>query len=285
MSQFLNSLQQIVQSDSVGLARGVCCHLQWQFRKVLGMFPCELAISHSRLLADKPTGVAALVNSMGMYDFHNMSLLKTALAIRPMIFVDVGANIGPYTLIASESKLAHILSLEPHPITFAKLTQNVQRNARANVTCFNYAVSDHDGHVDLTDRPESTVNRVLGPGETGEKSVSVPCKTLDGLCAELNLRADIIKIDVEGHEACVLRGFQKHLEKTLLLFVEGGQRFEVRSMMRDKGLLGPLYFHQGDLALSPTPQRRAEDPVYLSRCFLEELRGLGVKAFKGQERE
>jgi len=50
-------------------------------------------------------------------------------------------------------------------------------------------------------------------------------------------------------------------------------------------LLGPWYFHQGDQALRPTPQRRAEYPVYLSRGFLEELRAFGVKAFEGQERE
>jgi FkbM family methyltransferase len=227
------------------------------------------------LLAEKPTGVAALVNSMGMYDFHNMNLLKSCLALRPATFVDVGANIGPYTLIASEESAAYVVSVEPHPVTFAKLARNVQMNGRENVACFNLALSDHDGQVDLTDQPESSINRVVEHAKPVERFVSVPGRTLDGLCAELNINPDIVKIDVEGHEVHVIRGFQENLKKTSLLFIEGGERPEIGSVMRDNGLLGPLYFHHGEKTFLPTPQRRAEDPVYLSRSFLEELHCLG----------
>jgi FkbM family methyltransferase len=275
--QFLNTLQQIVQSESTSPFGGILRHFAWQARRTLRQFPCELTISHSRLLAEESTGVSALVNAMGMYDFHNMSLLKSCLARRPMAFVDVGANIGSYTLIASEVREAFVVSIEPHPATFAMLKRNVERNQRKNVACFNLALSDHDGSVNLTDKPGSSVNQVVEASGTNKRYVPVPCRTLDHLCAELGIHPDIVKMDVEGYEVEVLKGFGESLRNTSLLLIEGGERAEIRAVMRDNGMLGPLYFHFGENAFSPFPQRRAEDPIYLSKTSLKEFRLAGTK--------
>jgi FkbM family methyltransferase len=275
--RFFNSLQQIVNSESVGPLVGICRHLSWQARRTVGGFPCELTLSHSRLLAEGATGVPALVNAMGMYDFHNMSLIRVVLERRPATFVDVGANIGPYTIVASEYRTAHVVSIEPHPATFAMLTRNVQMNKRENVACFNLALSDHDGQADLTDKSGSSINRLVGQPGRGEKCVAVPCRTLDALCAELNVRPDILKIDVEGHEVQVIDGFRRNLQSASLLLVEGGERPEIRSAMRENGFLGPLYFHHGARAFLPSPQRRAEDPVYLNTPLLRDLPVLRIK--------
>lgn len=275
--RLFNSVQQIIQSDGVGPVAGICRHLSWQARRAFRMFPCELTISQSRLLAQEATGVPALVNAMGMYDFHNMSLLKAALGLRPMIFVDVGANVGSYTLIASEEKAASILSIEPHPATFAMLARNVQMNYRNNVTLFNLAITDHGGQINLTDQPGSSINRVVRDAESNEAHISVSCRTLDDLCAELQVQPDIIKIDVERHEVEVIRGFRKNLKRSWLLLIEGGERPEIRSLMQDSGFMGPVYFHHREKTLSPFPQRRAEDPVYFSPACKNELRALEIK--------
>src|ERR1700688_2687348 len=65
MSHFLNTLDQIVHSDSVGMVEGIRRHGQWQIRKLLNLFPCSLPIAGSQLYVDRPGGVAALVNAMG----------------------------------------------------------------------------------------------------------------------------------------------------------------------------------------------------------------------------
>lgn len=274
--RFFNSLGQILKNEGINPATGISRHLLWQARRLFHAFPCELAISDSRLLAEEATGVPALVNALGLYDFHNMSLLKVILADRPATFIDVGANIGSYTLVASESKSAFVVSIEPHPRTFAALTQNVKRNQRKNVVCLNLALSDHDGEAELTNKEDSSINSVAEHPDASEGSVPVRCRTLDSLCEDLNIQPAIVKIDVEGHEARVIAGFRRHIRGASLLLIEGGERPELRSAMGNFGLLGPLYFHQGDMTLSRLPQRRAEDPIYLSESYINALRVLGV---------
>lgn len=274
--RFLNTLEQIVQAEGVRSANGVCRHLSWQARRAARRFPCELRFSRSILLAEEPTGVAALVNAMGMYDFNNMSLLKAVLECRAASFIDVGANIGPYTLIASEVDTTCVASIEPHPETFAKLERNVGRNRRKNVICLNLAISDHNGKVFLTDGRHSSLNRIVDAAQSGTACLSVQCQTLDSLCTELGMRPDVVKIDVEGHESQVIAGFLDHLKNVSLLMIEGGEQHEIRSVMKEHGLLGPLYFHRSEGAFMRTPQKRAEDPVYLNEDLLNELSSFGA---------
>lgn len=276
--RFFNSLGQILKNEGINPAIGISRHLLWQARRFFHAFPCELTISDSRLLAEKATGVAALVNAMGLYDFHNMSLLKIILASMPATFIDVGANIGSYTLVASESKSAFVVSIEPHPATFATLTQNVKRNGRENVVCLNIALSDHDGDAELTNKADSSINRVTEHADACEGCVPVRCRTLDSLCEELNVQPAVVKIDVEGHEARVIAGSRKCLRGASLFLIEGGERPEIRSAMGSYDLLGPLYFHQGEMVLSRSPQRRPEDPIYLSKPCLKALCLLGVNS-------
>jgi len=273
---FINSLKQIIRCESVGVLEGVRRHLGWQARRTVHGFPCELTISHSRLSVEQPGSVAALVNSMGMYDFHNMNLLKLVLSAGPAAFVDVGANIGSYTLVASEVTTASVFSIEPHPATFAMLLRNVNRNRRTNVTCLNVALSDCEGQVLFTDRAGSSVNRVLGSSENGETFLPVPCRTLDSACREFGIQPDIVKVDVEGHEGQVLAGFRQFLPRTKLVLIEGGEQPNTRSILNAVGFLGPVYFHFTRSAFLPFRQRRAEDPVYVNQRHLEEFKGMGI---------
>ena len=274
MSHLFNTLRQIARSDSVGLVDGVLRHSQWQIRRLLGRFPCELPLSESHLYVDRPGGVAALVNAMGEYDFNNMRLLGVLLARGENTFFDIGANIGTYTLVASECPDACVISIEPHPATFELLEQNVRRNTRSNVHCLNLALSDRDGYVSLSDRPESAINRILKSDEIAEKHVHVPCRRFDGLCLELGLRPDFIKIDVEGYEKEVVEGFGMLMGAAKLMFIENGERDDVRRLMQSSGYSGPWYCHFRRGVLSKERQPRTEDPIYLGPDFVPTLRGM-----------
>src|SRR6266699_2559349 len=67
-------------------------------------------------------------------------------------FVDVGANIGLFTLIAARlvGPQGRVLSFEPTPETFARLTKNVQTNRLENVSCQQLALSDRAGEMEFT---------------------------------------------------------------------------------------------------------------------------------------
>lgn len=274
MINFLNTLEQIVHSDSVGALQGFVRHSQWQFRKLFGGFPCELPIAKSHLYVDRPSGVAALVNAMGEYDYNNMELLRFVLSLGDSTFFDIGANIGVYTLIASEFPDSFVVSFEPHPSTFALLKLNVELNARENVLCLNMALSSEESDVFLSDLSQPEMNRVLKPGEAQGRAVLVRSRRFDEVCRELDLQPDILKIDVEGHEEEVLRGLGD-LERTAkMIFIENGHLPEVRHLLQSAGYSGPWFFHFKQKLLSKKKQARPEDPVYLEQDFISDLRSM-----------
>jgi len=211
---------------------------------------------------------------MGKYDYNNMSFIAELLARLIGVFVDVGANIGTYTLVASEVPAARVISIEPHPATFAGLVKNVKRNHRENVVCVNTALSDHLGSVLLTDRPDSSVNRVLQSEDQGCQSVTVPCRTMAGLCSDLRILPDLVKIDVEGHERAVLDGFGDAAASCKAAFIEGGDRPAVSDWMKGSGFRGPFFVHFKKRVLSRKRQARTEDPIFIRESLVSRLRDI-----------
>jgi FkbM family methyltransferase len=225
---------------------------------------------------ERPGGVAALVNAMGTYDFNNMHFVKGLLSRLKGVFVDVGANIGAYTLIASEITEAMVVSIEPHPRTFASLTENIRLNRRYNVTCVNAALSARDGEVQLTDEAQPELNRVVQTRDAGGV-VRVQSRRFDRVCRVLQVVPDIVKIDVEGHQQKVLDGFGEYRQTVKVILVEGGEDEGVKNWMLDGGYLGPFFVHFKRRMLSERQQARPEDPVYVRRDFVPELCGARLR--------
>lgn len=274
--QFFNTLNQIAHSDSVNPIRGTYRHLQWQARKTLRRFPCELPIGSSRLFVDYANAVAALVNAMGLYDFNNMSLLQALLREIGGVFVDVGANVGSYTLVASEVPSSRVISIEPHPRAFRLLTENVKRNRRSNVKCLRFALSDHDGWCSFTDGDELSVNHIAS-SEDSRNLIRVPTRTLRSVCSELEILPDFVKIDVEGHEGPVLDGLGGTLSAAKVMWIERGERYAIQVKLQQAGYLGPLYVHYLARKLGSTPAKRAEDPVFVRRDCVDLLERCGFR--------
>jgi FkbM family methyltransferase len=274
MRHFLTTLDQIAHADSVGTFKGVRRHLQWQARRLIGGFPCELPLSQSRLRVTSPRGVSALVNAMGEYDYNNMRFVRSFLEHSGGTFFDIGANIGAYTLIASEISGAKVASMEPHPKTFAVLADNVRLNARHNVTCLQVAVSDREGTIALTDGLESSLNRVLHDGEGADGAIEVRSQRLETICESTRMLPDIIKIDVEGHEPSVLRGLGRYRAVARAILVEGGDRLAIQDWMRISGYSGPWFVHFNQAILAKRTQARAEDPIFVRGDLLPDPRSL-----------
>ena len=276
MIQLIDTLQQIRRCDSVVPFLGMCRHLHWQVRKALHLFPCELMLAGSRVHVDRPLSVAAIINSMGMYDHNNMHFIRFMLLRDKATFIDVGANVGAYTLIASEVSDSNVVSIEPHPATFSMLERNVRLNGRRNVTCLNVALSSRDGEVCFTDVPGSSMNRVELGNNIGA-ALRVPSRRLGRVCRELNVVPDLVKIDVEGHEAAVLDGFEDLRGAAKVSLIEGGEGADVQRWMTTAGYAGPWYCHFKQRALLPVRQRRPEDPVFVHKSFLAELQRMNFE--------
>jgi len=134
------------------------------------------------------------------------------------IFVDVGSHVGFFSLPAAR-KLAGrggVVAIEPHPIRFEFLRDNVCRNRLDNVICLPYALSDRDGQgiiYDL-DRTLGEHTRDVSFAPTQGRPISVNLRKLDTVCQELGLdTVSVVKIDVEGFEANVIAGMSQTIAR------------------------------------------------------------------------
>lgn len=131
-------------------------------------------------------------------------------------FLDVGANVGSYSILAGGVARARVTTLEPIPATFAHLQRNVVLNGLdERVRCCQAGLSDAEGVLRFSVGLD-TVNHVLAEGED-LPGVDVLVMRLDDLVVE-----DVpilMKIDVEGHELAVLRGGGRTLRDARLLAV------------------------------------------------------------------
>jgi len=161
-----------------------------------------------------------------------------------MCFVDVGANWGLFTLVASHlvGTSGRVVALEPDPRMFAKLTANVGRNHLHQVKLFELAAADCDSELVLAPHDQAGENwgisRLVEPDLTNAAAFHVRARRLDSLLNEAGVRTvELVKIDVEGAEALVLAGMEQGLRdyryRRILLELHPVELAERRRTTRD----------------------------------------------------
>jgi FkbM family methyltransferase len=156
----------------------------------------------STLLLVEPGLTGATGNVyVGLHEFEDMSFVLHCLR-EGDLFLDVGANVGTYTLLASGVRGADTIALEPLPRTHARLLANVRLNGlEERVRALQMGAGSEPGTLRFT-RSLDTMNHVAVAG--GSDTVEVPVTTLD---AAVGSRTPaLIKIDVEGFETKVFAG-------------------------------------------------------------------------------
>lgn len=122
-----------------------------------------------------------------------------------MRFVDIGANVGVYSLFVSHrtAGTAKVLSLEPHPRTFAKLVCNRAMNGFTNIEVVNFAAGPEEGEAALFSDGGGNIGgaSMLSEASGDNRSVAIKTKPLPDILAERGFdQIDLLKADVEGFE-------------------------------------------------------------------------------------
>ncbi|HUR21344.1 MAG TPA: FkbM family methyltransferase [Vicinamibacterales bacterium] len=181
--------------------------LQWQIRSRLAPGPVVYPWVNGSKVMVRPgeTGVTGNVYC-GLHEFEDMAYLLHVIGPADL-FVDVGANVGVYTILACAVRGAKGICFEPVPATYARLLENIRLNALSDrVQALNVGVADKDGELLFTS-DENTMNHVVvndADDPNDAHTVRVGVSTLD-LILE-NQRPSLLKIDVEGFETRVLAG-------------------------------------------------------------------------------
>lgn len=152
----------------------------------------------------------------GLHEFEDMAFVLHMLR-KDDLFVDVGANVGSYALLASGAVGARTIAIEPIPRTFSYLSDNINlNNLHSRVTGLNIGLGAKDEVLHFTSGLD-TVNHVIRGSSLCHDSIDVEVKTLDNILA--GLVPIMIKIDVEGFEEDVLNGGHRVLSSNYLLAV------------------------------------------------------------------
>lgn len=111
--------------------------------------------------------------------------------------VDIGASLGLYSLIAAKrlGDSGFVYAFEPDPIRYAKLMENIKINRLNNIKALNIALSDREEDIEIT------YHHPRG----GFKKCVVKAQSLDSL----NIKPDLIKMDVDGAEIKILEGMKR----------------------------------------------------------------------------
>lgn len=165
---------------------------------------------------DHRTAPIEILN-FGEYEPEETQVIRR-IAEKMDTMLDIGANIGWYSLMASKlNPEATIHSFEPIPATYSHLIHNFSLNAIDHSQCYNYGLSDEPGSFPFYFYPEGGVNASMQNLACRDDVSVIDCelRTLDSVLEWLpsNNRIDFIKCDVEGNELFVLRGGLKLLSK------------------------------------------------------------------------
>ncbi len=139
------------------------------------------------------------------------------------VFLDVGANIGLYTIRYSKS-FEKTIAIEANPATYHALMANILMSRCQNVDALGLAASDIAGKAEINVAVSGEIgwSRMNKVDWWETYSVEVETRTLDEIVAEKceDTRVGLLKIDVEGFESQVLRGGKNTLMKhhPLVLF-------------------------------------------------------------------
>jgi FkbM family methyltransferase len=131
---------------------------------------------------------------------------------RPFVFVDIGANVGLFSLfVAAMAPAARIIAIEPEPGNFERLLFNLAANPNLPIKALRLALGDQEGEVGvMLNRRDRGGTRTVAPDRVAIEA-RVPCRTLLSIVTDQALPGiDALKIDVEGAEDKVLAPYLRH---------------------------------------------------------------------------
>ncbi|MEO1009047.1 MAG: FkbM family methyltransferase [Planctomycetota bacterium] len=231
---------------------------RWQLGSRLLGQPCLLPFATDGVLVTSRGDTGATGNYYcGVHEYPDMPFVAHALEPGDL-FVDAGANVGAYTVLAGAVAGADVVSCEPVPSTFSKLQRNVAANMlQDRVTACHTAVGRKPGECRMTSGRDA-MNHVVAEGEAASDVVTVPVSRIDDLVPAG--RARMMKMDVEGFEREALAGAERLLSEASLLAVliemnGAGRRYGVEDAELDETLrkagLAPATYDPVERALTP----------------------------------
>jgi FkbM family methyltransferase len=170
----------------------------------------------------------------------------------PFSFIDIGANIGLYSLLAASNEhCIRCYAFEPNPTIFESLTQNIVLNGCKQIEAVNSAVAEAIGFLQFNFVDWHTgAGSLVDCKNEGTITVSSVNRVYFDELAALDGRSKIVKIDVEGHEPIVIAELMKSKiwdQIEYIFFEYDDSRYDVQAVVRRLETSGLRQIFKNDL--------------------------------------
>ncbi len=216
-------------------------------------------VNNSMLIVERGFSSSTAAYYMGLAEFEEMGFLLHFLREEDY-FVDVGANVGSFSVLSSAVCGCVTTAIEPIEDSFNLLQKNINlNNVKKKVTPLNIGMADKAGRLNFT-YAKGQNNKVAKKNDNN--STSVITNTLDNVCKRVPA---LLKIDVEGFETKVLQGAKSILHDPQLKAVI----IEMMGLGAQYGFdESKIHLHLLDLGFKPyqyNPMERMLTEQYESR--------------------
>lgn len=198
----------------------------------------------------------------GVFEPFETQIIKNIL--KPgFVFVDIGANIGYYSLLASTivKDEGKVIAFEPEPINFRTLRENVRLNNFCNIICEQLAISDKDETKYLFIDSQNAGGHHLYDSKDGAKAIAVKATSLDAYCDNKFKKLDLIKMDIQGYEPIALRGMRKQLELNydIKIFTEFDPNLIQSAGESPRDFLSEIYSHGFNIMIVDEHEKKLKE--------------------------
>lgn len=246
-------------------------YFRWQIGSRVLRHPAVVPFTdHARLVVATSMRGATGNVYCGLHEFADMGFVVHFL--RPDdLFIDIGANVGTYTVLASKICGATTVAVEPIPVSYDRLLDNIAVNhIRDKVTPVRGGLGREPGVLRFTSGLD-TMNYAVPQGMAAEgETIDVPVTRLDDLAAGRS--PSFIKMDVEGFEAEVVAGGMRtlaspQLQGVILETITPDNRYRadggsLHRTMSDFGFR-PFVYHPRDRRLEAVGPPTGGNTLYL----------------------
>lgn len=229
--------------------------------------------------------ITPMLVDAGIWEPEETQVLLTLL--RPGdVFVDIGANIGYYSVLAARAvgRQGRVFAIEPAPRNFRLLQRNLADNRCTQARAFAVALgARHGGHITLHLSTDNAGDHRIAEvrQEPSRHRVNVPLTTLDRLLP--TTRVDLIKMDTQGAEARILKGMHTVLANNprLTLITEfwpeglqsaGTDALQYLQALRSFGFRAQLLLDQASGRNAESAEQLLEDVTFAQVLEICEVR-------------
>ena len=256
--------------DQIWVARKLGCRpvarsIVRKVRTALGAKQAWVRMPQGRMLVDlTDEGLGRVVYDLHEYEPDETGFLSDRL--HPgMFLVDIGANVGYYTLLASRlvGPTGQVIAFEPEAYNRLLLSRNVARNRLDNVRIMDCALGASSGSATIRCSSTNFGDHRVGTRDPMQGDVAIRIDTFDRMLTDVQSRLpDVVKMDTQGYECHIVKGMKRFFEAghPALVLTEywpygmrqaGGEPSEFLRTFAEHGFVASVFTRDSGLAATP----------------------------------